>query len=112
MWLLRIDLRSSGRAARALNQRQLSSTYSFVFKKIFLHIYLIFLHVCVHVCNCRATWGSQKRALEPPATELTLVTCQPWELNSSPLQEQSGLLPTKLSLQPLGSSFLRYVSCR
>jgi hypothetical protein len=52
--------------------------------------------------------GGQKRALDFPGIGVT-DSCEPpcgcWELNSEPLEEQSVLLTTEPSLQPLSLIF-------
>ena len=72
------------------------STFLFLFfkKRCFLKNYLFI--VCIWVCSsCLQT--HQKRALDP----ITKPPCGCWELNSGPLVEQSVLLTTEPSLQPL-----------
>lgn len=51
-------------------------------------------HVCVGVCMCVYTFGSQKRESEPFELELQVIVsypCRSWESNSVPLQEQQVL---------------------
>jgi hypothetical protein len=59
--------------------------------------------MCVH---CYSLQTHQKRALDPIADGYE-PPCGYWELNSGPLEEQSVLLITKLSLQPQCKTLLR-----
>ena len=82
-----------------LKNGPLATIVEYIFFKD-LFIYLTWVH-----CGCLQT--HQKRA-----SDLSTDGCEPpcgcWELNSGPLEEQSVLLTTEPSLQPLeGSIFLK-----
>jgi hypothetical protein len=86
-------------------QRQRSLNLLFFFKDLFI--------ICIWV-HCSCLQIPQKRASDP-ITDGCEPPCGCWELNSGPLEEQSVLLTTEPSLQPLsecsyGSTYSLYQS--
>jgi hypothetical protein len=81
------------------------NTKGVVFIKMLLlfKIIFVFLFIWVH-CSCLQT--HQKRASDP-ITDGCELPCGCWELNSGPPEEQSVLLTTGPSLQPLKCYFLK-----
>ena len=75
---------------------------------LFIVYMFVSVWACTRVCS---NWSGQKRALYP-ITDGCEQPCGCWELNSGPLEEQSVLLTTEPSLQPIQSknNFLRQVS--
>jgi hypothetical protein len=65
-----------------------------LFKKIYL---LYFMYVSI----LSLSWDTPEEKVSDPMTDGCELSCGCWELNSGPLEEQSVLLITEPSVQPL-----------